>query len=197
MIIVILIAVLFGTSHDACVTRYPHRAPESGRRYFNTFDSLFERVGLERNIAPGLLKAIAWCETRLDPCSVSSAGAQGLMQFMPSTFETVSAAANASDPFEPEHAVRSAGVYVAALVNYFGGRLDAVVASYNAGPAAVDRAIRRGHTIPAIAETQAYVGCVLGAFSHFGGPQRVRSSDASWLTDLVSLFRSPTSGSAR
>lgn len=159
----LLSLVLVATTRDECIARYPERLPSSGRVYFHTFDALFARVAERRGLDAALLKAHAWCETRLDPCAVSSVGAGGLMQFMPRTFEQVSVAAGASDPFDPNDSVEAGGVYIAALVNYWKGDIAAAVASYNAGPGAVALARRRGFVVPQIEETQGYVRCVLGA----------------------------------
>jgi soluble lytic murein transglycosylase-like protein len=193
----ILALMVAGTSRDACLERYAHRAPASGRVYFRAFDTVFSRVGEQRGVAPALLKAIAWCETRLDPCAVSPTGARGLMQFMPATFAQVSPAASVDDPFNPVHAIESAGVYVAALINYWHGSLEAVVASYNAGPTAVAKALKRGRTVPAIAETQGYVACVLGTFARLHDVTPAHRSDASLFAELSNLISAPSPGDAR
>ncbi len=186
MLALIAALSLFATAEE-CRALFPHRAPRSARAYFHSFDAVFNAVGAERKVDPALLKAVAWCETRLDPCATSPVGAQGLMQFMPSTFDSVALAAAATDPFDPVHSIRSAGVYIAALVNYWQGNIEAVVASYNAGPGAVAKALRHGRAIPAIAETQGYVACVLGAHAQFRGPPVLKTS---LLADVVALFSS-------
>ena len=169
MISVVLLATA-ALSLDECAEAYPHRLPASGRMYLHAFDQVFLAVARERSVEPALLKAIAFCETRFDPCAVSAVGAKGVMQFMPKTFDWVASFAGAHDPFDPVDSIRSAGLYVAALTNYWKGDLRAVIASYNAGPTAVARARRRGLVIPAIAETEGYVQCVLGARSAFSFP---------------------------
>jgi soluble lytic murein transglycosylase-like protein len=187
-----MLLFLTATDHEACLARYVHRAPTSGAKYFHAFDSVFIRVGTERNVDPALLKSIAWCESDLYPCATSPAGARGLMQFIDQTWMSVAEAAGAVDPYDPEHSIRAAGVYVATLINYWQGNLEAVVASYNAGPAAVARAIRRGRIVPRIAETQDYVACVLGAYAHLRTANRrpaVRS-----ISDLFSLFGESAGG---
>ena len=76
------LVLLASSTREVCVERYPHRVPRSAKHYFHAFDDVFAQVGAERNVDPALLKSIAWCETRLDPCAVSATGAQGLMQVM-------------------------------------------------------------------------------------------------------------------
>src|SRR5262245_10623405 len=99
--IALMLVLVVDSSREACVGRYPSRAPTSTPAYFHAFDPIFTRVGKQRNVAPGLLKAIAWCESRLYPCATSSAGARGLMQFIDQTWTTVAEAAGAVDPYDP------------------------------------------------------------------------------------------------
>jgi len=73
------------------------------------------RLAAERNVEPALLKAIAWCETRLDPCSVSPSGAQGLMQFMPATFAGYAVDGDhdgVTDAWDYHDAIYSAAAYL-------------------------------------------------------------------------------------
>jgi|GEM_PF-1865815 len=166
MIAIVTLALVMHSAfdRDSCVTQFPHRAPHSAKQYFNKFDPIFLNVASARNLDPKLLKSIAWCETRLDPCSVSPVGARGIMQFMPGTFDLVSKAAQAQNPFDPIDSIESAGVYVSALSNYWQGDMTAIIASYNAGPGNVSKARKRGSLVPNIPETQGYVRCVLGAY---------------------------------
>ena len=54
----------------------------------------------------------------------------------------------AFDPFQPEPAIKAAARYVRFLSNRFGGRIDSILAGYNAGEGAVD-AFLTGKTIRA------------------------------------------------
>ncbi|MCC6805785.1 MAG: lytic transglycosylase domain-containing protein [Deltaproteobacteria bacterium] len=183
---------LIGSLHDECTARFPMRVPRSARTYWNTFDPIFLRVAQSRNLPPALLKSIAWCETRLDPCAISATGAKGLMQFMGGTFSDVASAAGVSNPFDPEDAIEAAGVYVAALWNYWQGHIESVVASYNAGPGAVARARKRGRVVPAIAETEGYVACVVSTFNWFerGAATTQPPSERSWAERTVEWISS-------
>ena len=92
------------------------------------------------------------------------------VQFMPRTFADVATAASAKEPFDLADSIEAAGVYIAALSNFWfskGAPLESVVASYNAGPSNVERGRRAGRNVPKIAETQAYVICVLAARTRF------------------------------
>ena len=186
-----LIGLLVASAHAECIARYPARVPSSARAYWNAFDPIFVRVAAERNLPPALLKSIAWCETRLDPCAVSRTGAKGLMQLMNATMADLKEAARASDPFDPEDAIAAAGVYVAALWNYWQGHVESVVASYNAGPGAVARARKKGRAIPAIAETQGYVRCVVSTFNWFHNASPQTSTVWSWPEQALARLPNP------
>jgi hypothetical protein len=83
--VIAAISIMFATlvSSDNCRTQFPVSAPSSARAYFYTFDPVFVGVAQRRNVDPALLKAIAWCESRFDPCA-SSGVAHGLMQIVAS-----------------------------------------------------------------------------------------------------------------
>src|SRR5207247_1330486 len=68
-------------------------------------------------------------ESGFNPHIVSSAGAQGIAQFMPRTASSVGLA----DPFEPIGALRASAKFLADLVHQF-GNLGLAAAAYNAGP---------------------------------------------------------------
>jgi hypothetical protein len=108
------------------------------------FEPTISRVALEENVDPYLLWTIAYNETRFRPWLRSYAGAEGLMQFIPATalrFGLV-------NPYLPEPAIRAAARYVRFLQKRFGGRIDSILAGYNAGEGAVD-AFLTGKTVRA------------------------------------------------
>ena len=117
------------------------------------YADLFNEAGQRHGVNPILLAAVAQVESGFDPAAVSSAGAGGLMQFMPATADEMGV-----NRFEPASAVDGAARYLARDLARF-GRLDLAIAAYNAGPAAV--ANHGG--IPPISETQRYVEKVLTA----------------------------------
>ncbi|MBW8824807.1 MAG: transglycosylase SLT domain-containing protein [Acidobacteria bacterium] len=115
------------------------------------YDALFQAAGVRYGLSPQLLSAVATAESGLDPTAVSPAGAQGLMQLMPST-----ASALGVDPLDPTQAVDGAARLLRGNLNRFGS-VDKAVAAYNAGGAAVDKY----NGVPPYAETQNYVRRVL------------------------------------
>jgi cell wall-associated NlpC family hydrolase len=118
------------------------------------YSELFESAGRRWNIDPALLAAVAETESAFNPRAVSSAGAQGLMQFMPAT-----AAEMDVDPWDPASAIDGAARYLRNSLDRFGSN-ELAIASYNAGPGAV----ARYGDVPPFAETQNYVRKVLDAW---------------------------------
>jgi soluble lytic murein transglycosylase len=83
-------------------------------------------------------------ESGFDPRAVSTAGARGLTQIMPATGERLAASLGLPD-YRPEDLFAAArnlllgAHYLEQLLERFEGRVSAAVASYNAGPEAVER----------------------------------------------------------
>lgn len=108
------------------------------------FEPTISRIAREERVDPYLLWTIAYNETRFRPWLSSPAGAEGLMQFIPATALRF----NLFNPYQPEPAIRAAAHYVRFLSNRFGGRIDSILAGYNAGEGAVD-AFLAGRTVRA------------------------------------------------
>jgi peptidoglycan DL-endopeptidase CwlO len=116
------------------------------------YAALFEAAAARHGVDARVLSAVAKVESGYNPNAVSSAGAQGLMQFMPST-----AAGMGINPLDPAQAIDGAARYLSTQQRDFGS-LELALAAYNAGPGAV----RRFGGIPPYAQTQAYVQKVMG-----------------------------------
>ena len=114
------------------------------------YRDLFVAAGKKYGLDPTLLAAVGKVESNFNPNATSSAGARGLMQFMPAT-----AAGMGIDPLDPAQAIDGAGRYLSTQLARFGS-LDKALAAYNAGP----RAVERAGGVPPIAETQNYVAKV-------------------------------------
>jgi len=108
------------------------------------FEPTISRIASEERVDPYLLWTIAYNETRFRPWLASRARAEGLMQFIPATASRF----NLFNPYQPEPAIRAAARYVRFLSNRFDGRIDSILAGYNAGAGAVD-AFLTGRTVRA------------------------------------------------
>ena len=99
--------------------------------------------------------------------AVSSKGAQGLMQLMPGTAARYGVM-NANDPAQN---IRGGTRYLKDLLRLFPGRIDLVLAGYNAGEGAV---IKYGQTIPPYKETQNYVRLISLRYLRRRNPSQIQ-----------------------
>jgi hypothetical protein len=127
------------------------------------YEQLITTTAQWQGLDPALVKAVIKCESGFDPWAQSPKGAQGLMQVMPSTQTML----GVSNPFNPQHNVEAGTRYLAMLTQTFSGNVQLALAAYNAGPQAV---VAAGYTVPAIAETQQYVRCVVAAYERYRRP---------------------------
>jgi lysozyme len=127
--------------------------------------SLVDAAAARQNLPSSLVHAVILAESRYDARAVSAKGAIGLMQVMPPTGRRF----GASDLYSAEQNVAAGTGYLQSLMARFGGRLDLVLAAYNAGEQAV---IRAGCRVPAYPETRAYVKGILERLD--------RQSEAAW-----------------
>jgi hypothetical protein len=115
------------------------------------YADLFSRAASRYGVDASLLAAMANQESGFDSQAVSPAGAQGLMQFMPST-----ATGLGVNPLDPNSSIDGAARYLSSLTKQFGST-DLALAAYNAGPGNVSRY----GGIPPFTETQNYVRSVM------------------------------------
>ena len=110
------------------------------------------RYGLD----PNLVEAVIATESNFNPWAVSSKGARGLMQLMPSTARRFGVK-NIHDPSEN---IQGGTQYLRYLLDLFGGDLVLALAAYNAGEGVVQNLGR----VPNYQETRQYVDRVLARY---------------------------------
>lgn len=123
-------------------------------------------------IPPQLLMAVAQQESGLNQNAVSSAGAVGVMQLLPST-----AAGLGVNPNDLQQNIQGGAKYLSQMYQQFGS-WDLALAAYNAGPGAVSNY----GGIPPYPETQNYVSTILanaGMSDSSGGSTDTSSCDPS------------------
>ncbi|MFC2188117.1 transglycosylase SLT domain-containing protein [Fulvivirgaceae bacterium LMO-SS25] len=112
-------------------------------RKMNVYFPLFEKYLAKHNM-PDELKYLAIVESGLNPRARSRAGAVGLWQFMPATGRSfkLNQTWYSDDRMDPESATEAACLYLKQLYGIFGD-WHLALASYNAGPGNVRKAINR------------------------------------------------------
>jgi soluble lytic murein transglycosylase-like protein len=115
-------------------------------------DTYFQKAADTYGISVDLLKAVAWQESNYQTDIVSSAGAIGVMQLMPSTASYL----GVSDPYDAESNILGGAKLLAQLSEHYNGDLDLTLAAYNAGSGAVDSY----GGIPPYTETQNFVASI-------------------------------------
>jgi hypothetical protein len=113
-------------------------------------DSLIRQNGARYSVDPYFIYCVIQQESSFSSTALSVKGAQGLMQLMPGTAARYGVV-NANDPAQY---IMGGTRYLKDLLQLFHGRIDLVLAGYNAGEGAV---IKYGQTIPPYKETQDYV----------------------------------------
>lgn len=146
--------------------------------YPQAFAADVEQAATKAGIPPELLFAVMREESGFRPDVLSVVGARGLVQIMPETgrrlAERLGATSYSPDElFVPARNLELGAAYLAELLARFGGRVSCVIASYNAGPEAVQRwlaqngALEEDEWIESIPydQTRSYAKRVLRSFA--------------------------------
>jgi hypothetical protein len=113
-------------------------------------DSLIRHSGAKYGVDPYLIFCVMEQESHFNIHALSPKGARGLMQLMPGT----GARFGVRRPFDPAQNIAGGTRFLKQLLQRFNGRVDLVLASYNAGEGAV---AKFGGRVPPYRETRNYV----------------------------------------
>lgn len=148
----------------------------------NSLDAIFSKVAKEVGVDVNLLKAVAQAESGFDAGAVSYCGAQGMMQLMPATAESL----GVEDPFDAEQSITGGAKLLAYLLEDYNGNVSLALAAYNAGSGNV----AKYGGVPPFKETINYINKING---FLGG---ALSSDATTIADAKATDLSAIQGTS-
>ncbi len=134
------------TAESFAQTRHERRWSTGSPR----IDALIKQNGAKYGVDPYLIFCVMEQESHFNARAVSPKGARGLMQLMPGT----AARFGVKKSFDPAQNIAGGTRYLKLLLERFKGRVDLVLASYNAGEGAV---AKFGNRVPPYSETRNYV----------------------------------------
>jgi len=115
-----------------------------------SINALIRQNGARYGVDPYFIYCVIRQESSFNAAALSVKGAQGLMQLMPAT----AARYGVTNPNDASQNIRGGTRYLKDLLELFHGRIDLVLAGYNAGEGAV---LKYGQTVPPYKETKDYV----------------------------------------
>ncbi|MEI6498386.1 MAG: lytic transglycosylase domain-containing protein [bacterium] len=110
------------------------------------YTDLIKKYSTQYDVDPALVAAVIMQESRFNPRAVSPVGAQGLMQFMPSTAAMMAKETGhwpKYDIYDPETSIEFGSAHLRDLLADYEGNLDKALAGYNAGSGTVDNWVRQ------------------------------------------------------
>ncbi len=119
-----------------------------------SMDAIFAEAAELYGVPLNLLKAMGKAESGFNPNAVSPAGAQGVMQLMPATAESL----GVEDPFDARSNIMGGAKYISQKLKQYNGNIDLALAAYNAGSGNV----AKYGGVPPFSETRNYIARIKG-----------------------------------
>lgn len=129
-----------------------------------TIDEAVENASRKYGVDKNLIMAVIKQESDFNPNSTSGAGAQGLMQLMPST----AAELGVTNSYDVQQNVDGGTKYLKEMLNMYGSSKEMALAAYNAGSGTLSsRGVTNSSQISRLPyETRDYVKKVIGYYNN-------------------------------
>ncbi len=137
--------------------------PTDKSKQMSTITQSVKEAAAKYNLDQDLLMSVIKQESNFNPYSLSSTGAQGLMQLMPGTADAL----GVDNPWDIEQNIDGGAKYLKDQLVTFDGDLSLALAAYNAGP----NSVKKYNGIPPYSETQNYVKKVLNFYRQYSGDE--------------------------
>ena len=134
------------------------------------YESLIVQAARRYDLPVALVRAVVHTESNYNPRAVSSVGAMGLMQIMPSTARYL----GVKDAFDPHQNVYGGCKFLRLLANRFNGDMVLTIAGYHAGAGAV----QKYGGVPPYESTRAYVKAVMRRYYAYERQARLQGPSA-------------------
>jgi Transglycosylase SLT domain len=154
------VAPVRGTISSPSGLSKPRAASRAAAETDARLDSIVRDAAERHKLDPALVKAVINTESGWNPRAISSKGAVGLMQLIPTTAQRY----GVGNSFDPAQNVEGGTKYLRSLLDRYDGDLSKSLAAYNAG----ERAVDLSNGVPAYAETRRYVQKVTDIYFQSG-----------------------------
>lgn len=137
-----------------------NRTPEDLSKIYSAVREASQKYGVNESLILAIIKQ----ESDFDSTCVSSAGASGLMQIMPSNYSHL----GISDPFDVNQNINGGTKLLKEYLNQYNGNIEMALMAYNGGPGTMqNRGVKSSSDLYKMPkETQNYVPKVMGYYEN-------------------------------